>query len=706
MRKALAGNEMIGRITLFALAAASGLNGQSVAVARRFSPTDFQIPAIYEAGAPTGSYLVSTTESVNHYNGRLNLTVPLREVRGRGGAAYSIAVPVTRNSWTVDVAETTVTQGSVTSYRYDSAPSVDWRHVYEPKFSPGLLLQKHVGSDVQNCATTGPADLRYRRTFSHLIFLQPDGTETALYGDLSTAQQSYSNGGILDIACPTASLPDRLRGPVFRSRDSQPIVFSTSPGLGLADNTDPELWKAPFDATLGPSGTLRFPDGSRYDVIYGKVWRVVDRNGNRLTFCFNPHGSSTCGPPSATSDVHPTRVVDSMGRVTKFFYDSDLGGGVSEDRIEYPGNGGATRTVRVRSMAYRSRLAAGQSAVAPFSELGGTNAETNVEVTSEIVLPDNRKYEFYYNSYAEVVEAKLPTGGRIEYTYGAGLNNPNNKPGIYSSGQVLSDDATLYGAPNVSFHRPFIYRRLTERREYSTSGATTPVLTTEFSRPETVTDVTPSSANASTIVTAVTIASVSYVEVTEKQGSAVLRKVRHHYFTQLPNSALDYGGAARQLGLTYPAGTGTMAGYAEPFQSPKEHRTETLDGTTVVQEKTAAWALTSNQTAYECTTKETLYQTGLNSAGTLPQLYGLQRMTVTARDGYLNETDRYEFGYTNITSQPTAAPLTCAGTSGYYRRTHTDYKTEHQSAEGPYLVRLPVKESITDGSGAEVAVTE
>ena len=304
------------------------------------------------------------------------------------------------------------------------------------------------------------------------------------------------------------------------------------------------------------------------------------------------------------------------------------------------------------------------------------------------------------------MQTKLPTGGKVEYTYGAGLRNPAGKPGIYGSGQVLSDDTAQYGAALTNFHRPFIYRRLTERREYSKTDATTPIRTTEYSQPESVTGVLPAGADQSSIVTSVSIASDNYIEVTEKEGSAVLRRSRHHYFTQHPNTTLDYGGAARQLGLTYPPGTGTMAGYPAPFQSPKEHRTETLDGATVAHEKSAAWAVTANQAAYECTTKETLYQTGLNAAGTLPQLYGLQKGLVVVRDLFLNETDRYEFAYGTVTSQASPAPLTCSSSDGYYRHTHTDYLATYQNADGPFLVNPPTKETVKDSAGAEVAVTE
>ncbi len=180
-------NPRIQSVILLAIVYSISIQAQ---VNRKFSPTDYQIPAIYEPGAPLGSYAISPMESVNLFNGSLSLTLPLRQVTGRGEAKYEITIPITRYSWTVQVNEVPVNQ----NVRYDSAAEFEWQHPFQIKFGPGLLLQKQTGSDIEDCGIANSPNLRYSRTYSHLIFLQADGSELQLYGDVSGNQYHAGNG--------------------------------------------------------------------------------------------------------------------------------------------------------------------------------------------------------------------------------------------------------------------------------------------------------------------------------------------------------------------------------------------------------------------------------------------------------------------------------------------------------------------------------
>jgi hypothetical protein len=83
-------------------------------------------------------------------------------------------------------------------------------------------------------------------------------------------------------------------------------------------------------------------------------------------------------------------------------------------------------------------------------------------------LPDGRRYQFQYNSYAEVARVVLPTGGAIEYDYAAGLTD-GAASGVFSIG-----------------NDKYIYRRVIERRVYPDGGSGSAYASKmTYSRPET-----------------------------------------------------------------------------------------------------------------------------------------------------------------------------------------------------------------------------
>jgi|SRR5687767_13901417 len=73
-----------------------------VAAAQIRSVTDGHTPLGLAPGAPAGSYELSGFENVNPYNGGLNFSLPITEVSGRGGASYTIRVPI-ENKWRAEV---------------------------------------------------------------------------------------------------------------------------------------------------------------------------------------------------------------------------------------------------------------------------------------------------------------------------------------------------------------------------------------------------------------------------------------------------------------------------------------------------------------------------------------------------------------------------------------------------------------------------
>jgi RHS repeat-associated protein len=679
----------VGKFIILGFVAAGVVSmGQTPAVT--FSPTAYEIPATYKPGEPVGSYVVSPIESINLYNGHLNLTVPLRTISGRGEAGYTISIPITRPTWQVQINEGSC---GANCFQYYAAPDPDWTDPYEPKYTPGLLLLKNEGELLEDCDPTGGVNLHYRRTFTYLIFRQPDGTETALYG---VPADPYAQNGVVDASCTANPPPNRARGTVFRSRDAAPLVFTSE--TPIVDNDDPQGYnQPPFDAVLYPSGTLAFPNGLKYQFIFGRVARITDRNGNKVTFCYEPVIGVTppvpnCYEPGPTNAVHPNRVIDSLGRQTAFLYDVANPPGLigTFDGMQFNGANGAVRNVWIGRIPYQSRLRSGITFTDPFPDLGGAGT-TNFPVVSEIVLPDNRRYEFYYNNFGEVARMRLPTGGVVDYEHGAGLLNPDNYEGIYASGQILDEDIRQYSSPTPDFIKPFVYRRLLSRSAHSQDPAGTTYLVRQasYSRPERVTNVTRTNISGSSITTAYQSTSDLYVEVSDSN----LRRMRHYFFSRYAGS-INYLGAAAALSNGLDTRFNRVNGHPEIYEA-KEYRTETLSQAGSVLLRTEnAWTATQQSSPYVCQSNSTLYE-GVNS---------LTSATITLRDLYFNVIDQYEYNYGSAPSLP-AQMTTCSPTGTYLKRVQTAFHSESGYIDAG-LVSLPVRLSIYGSNGVERARTD
>src|SRR6185369_925008 len=87
-----------------------------------------------------------------------------------------------------------------------------------------------------------------------------------------------------------------------------------------------------------------------------------------------------------------------------------------------------------------------------FPEMYGSSTTVhNPRMTSGVVLPDGRSYQFRYNSYGELTKVTLPTGGVFTYVWGPGVEN---------------------GPPSGGAATSYIYRRVLEKRTYTDNGST------------------------------------------------------------------------------------------------------------------------------------------------------------------------------------------------------------------------------------------
>lgn len=154
------------------------------------------------------------------------------------------------------------------------------------------------------------------------------------------------------------------------------------------------------------------------------------------------------------------------------------------------------------------------AAIRTYSELFGSfgpGSSFNPTVISEIELPNGKKYQFRYNSYAELVQVQLPTGAQFRYRHGPGNGS--------------------FSVVGSSRQQAGVYRRLLQKWTYL-SGVDDPASTPggllgRVNYDVTHTAVTPSPASFH-------LYSNTEVTVSSFNGSGALLSKSKHYF---------YGGA-------------------------------------------------------------------------------------------------------------------------------------------------------------------
>ena len=321
-------------------------------------------PPAIAPGNPASSYALSGIDSVNYFNGNLNIHIPLVGLGGRGQGAPSLILPIQRR-WGVYPGLLLPT--TVDEFEYHG-------------YTLGYLTVETASASWYECASLAPAS----PILTWLLWHSPDGTETPLVDTLS-------NGAANPASTSGCGYTPQVRGTTFRSYDGSNLVF-----VATADV---------MDASSGPvAGTLHFPNGNRYTVDSDGNVSAGDRNGNQITYQF-------------TASAGPTyTAVDSAGRTDTFQFTASAPGGppFQPDAITYPGAQGTSRTVHVNYAMLNSLLSPGESLKTfkcLFPALNGT-AGSNVDLllVSSIVLPDSTSYSFLYNSYGDVTQITLPTG--------------------------------------------------------------------------------------------------------------------------------------------------------------------------------------------------------------------------------------------------------------------------------------------------------
>ncbi len=384
-------------------------------------------------GTPIGSYAISGFESVNPYSGKINFSLPLLNVGGRGNGGYTINLRLQRN-WSIDhrvYDPNTYREGAETYFiQHSYLPTATPDFSDELSITPGIMKGRLGGTNRQywTCGTQ-PC---YDETLTRLTFAQSDGSEIefrdVLYGGAAIRNFNSSY--------------EQSRGTHWVSTDGTNATFISDAAI-----VDYQL-KAGGGSPFYPSGTLYLANGTRYLIQNGSVREITDVNGNKTS-------------------LSPT-IKDSLGREISYAYSTTP---TISKTITYKGTNGAVRSVKINYASLESRLADGNSLeslyglfAVPLPE--GVNPQQtiyNPPVAANVELPDGRKYEFKYNRYGELAEIKLPTGGRIEYVWqansglydGGGTETTGNNYQVYRrvekrrvyENNVLQNE-TLYGTPS------------------------------------------------------------------------------------------------------------------------------------------------------------------------------------------------------------------------------------------------------------------
>jgi RHS repeat-associated protein len=403
------------------------------------SSTDGSTPAGLQPGAPAGSYPLSGFENVELFGGGLNFHLPLVHVGGRGMAGYTMMFELD-HKWRVERADFPTQCGQFgCTWNHSYFPEPNWWTSIRPGLSPGVLIARPSG--VHPNSLPGGTLTYYTQTLTRFTFIAADGTEYEL-------RDQMTNGQPLPNTSPTQG---PSRGNVFVTADGTAATF-------ISDQPVNDV-PGPPSTQYYVSGYLFFRDGTRFRVdTNGRVAAIRDRNGNTVTFDYTYNGGTGI------------LITDSLGRQVTV-------GGTST--VGFNGFNSQPRSIQISGTNLGSALRSGYSLTSLrnlFPSLDATgDSNFNPGVTSSVTLPDGRQYQFLYNSYAELAEVILPSGGRIEYDYAAGTDARVDQWGVTSV--VDPDVPSAWGTT----YRKGIYRRVVERRTYLTPTATTVESKTTYS---------------------------------------------------------------------------------------------------------------------------------------------------------------------------------------------------------------------------------
>ncbi len=321
---------------------AVGYGGSSLTAQQNYPRTvaDGLTPPGVEGGAPAGSFPLSGFETVNEFNGNLNVALPLVSIGGRGEAGYTITLKI-EHSFSIQ-SEDTCEPGLGPCVSHD-VQTLPWTAKIPVDYEPGLMVGRTgvhviVADDENVPSCPGSTEERFRLT--RFTFTMPDGSDVQ-FRDIATEGEHDEN-----VNAPSCGAPGPLkdRGRVFMAYDGSGAVFALD--QGYQENFD--LSAVPTTAEMAPSGNLMFRSGVLYRIERGLVRWMRDRNGN-VTRLYRENDGIPPGQQTPEPTRRVVRVVDSIGREVYICYAGETCAydssqtAADRDRIIYFGTSGNLR---------------------------------------------------------------------------------------------------------------------------------------------------------------------------------------------------------------------------------------------------------------------------------------------------------------------------------------------------------------------------
>jgi RHS repeat-associated protein len=610
-------------------------------------------------GSPAGSYALSGFDTVNLFDGHVNVQIPVLTIGGRGEAGYTMTLPVPASFYSV---------------AYNPGP-VNYGWFLTPTWTPnGPLtpgyLELRANVSVGSCGS-GPGE--GQNTDMILVFSDQNGTEHTL---IDTVNYGAPYQGV---GCSGGPTPNR--GSQFIATDGSNIVFTSN---GAVADVSTVIGGSAYFAGA-QNGQLYFPDGRAYEVQGGFITAIRDRNGNLVTL--NYEYASTLGTVGDTNTHLLLSVTDSLGRMAN---------------INWPANDTGCTTISYRNMGYKFCQATLDAALVRPDLLDGgslSNAQTallNLEgtgvaplqwapggfepiVVSSLSLPNLQSYSFLYGPLGDIAQVTLPTGGAFQYDISCTTGVMNGSDSTYMLGTY----------PNYT-----TYRRLTARRMYQNATDTTTLQQTIKYSVQT-TETAGATTSPSGIITSPTGTMVATVTYTDANGATW--KSEQHTFNSAPELQI---GSNYTQGLGFPTWSDGLETQVQEF-SP--------GSTTPIRSVATTWAQQSPQPSAFSNASYFGFPPEYNPRVT--QTYTTVDSVTSAQvfcydsTPYNNVTDVWEYTFGVVVG---SIPAGCPSTgSGYVRHKHTTYDTSTAyTANAVNLVSLPTIQQVMDTGDNVIAETD
>jgi len=439
------------------------------------SQYDKGTPPQHAAGISSlGSYTSADLGNINLSNGALNIKLPLGSIGGRG---FSLPLTLNYSSkvWSAsrdgNWANETGNHPVAYAQYADIFNFMDITSPVAPGWTIGAAPTLIMRGEGINNNTTNICAGDFRFALTKLTVTLPDKGEIQLRDDVTNGAPLAAQ---VDPTMGDCTARDGNRGQRWHATDGSGVVFvsDTTNGIvrgdlnGVLILSDGTRYRFAGVTTVPPgSPPLNLMGGAK---VLARATSITDRNGNLISITY----------PSANE----VRYTDQLGRLTKVQRsapDPDNPSITLALLITMPGYQGQNRYFKIKSVLMNQRYRPGINPTLPvingdydplnwglswgtatrlFPHSHGSDAERIdvMTVMSELVLPDGRSLEFFYNEFGEVAEVRLPTGGKLQYDYQYVSTLPAGKSHV---GEVQ----TSYVDSNVSE----VDRAVVARRTYA-----------------------------------------------------------------------------------------------------------------------------------------------------------------------------------------------------------------------------------------------